>query len=79
MRTNKIGKWLTQRKGVGKMVHGSGSTPKKISKKALIKRPTRDRFEDLMEGDFYNGAFKKSLLIFHECPTRKDAFAVITG
>ena len=65
MRTNKIGKWQTQRKGVGKMVHGSGSTPKKISKKTLTKRPTGDRFEDLMEGEFLNGAFKKILLSLH--------------
>jgi len=64
---------------VGKMVHGSGSTPKKISKKTLTKRQPRDRFEDLMEGEFLNGAFKKSLLILHERPTRKDVFPVITG
>jgi len=56
------------------MVHGSGSTLKKISKKTLTKRPTRDRFEDFMEGEFFNGAFKKSLLILHERPTRKDVF-----
>jgi hypothetical protein len=56
------------------MVHGSGSTPKKISKKTLTKRPTRDRFEDLMEGEFFNGAFKKNLLILHERPTQKDVF-----
>jgi hypothetical protein len=74
MRTNKIGKWQAQRKVVGKMVHGSGSTLKKISKKTLTKRPTRDRFEDFMEGEFFNGAFKKSLLILHERPTRKDVF-----
>jgi len=61
------------------MVHTSGSTFKKISKKSLIRSPTRDRFEDLVEGEFYNGAFKKNLLIFHECPTRKGTFPVITG
>ena len=61
------------------MVHTSGSTLKKISKKTLIKSPTRDRSEDLVEGEFYNGAFKKNLLIFHECPTRKGTFPVITG
>ena len=61
------------------MVHTSGSTLKKISKKSLIRSPTRDRFEDLVEGEFYNGAFKKNLLIFHECPTRKGTFPVITG
>ena len=61
------------------MVHGSGSTPKKISKKTLTKRHTKDRFEDLMEREFFNGAFKKSLLILHERPTQKDVFPAITG
>jgi hypothetical protein len=79
MRTNRIGKQQTQRKVVEKMAHASGSTLKKISKKSLIKPPTRDRFEDLVEGEFYNAAFKKNLLIFHECPARKGAFSVITG
>jgi len=69
----------SQRKVVGEMVHGSGSTPKKISKKTLNKRQPRDRFEGLMEREFFNGAFKRNLLILHECPTRKDAFPVITG
>jgi hypothetical protein len=32
-----------------------------------------------MEGEFYNGAFKKNLLILHECPTRKGTFSEITG
>ncbi|MBP1698536.1 MAG: hypothetical protein H6Q41_3724 [Deltaproteobacteria bacterium] len=61
------------------MAHASGSILKRISKKRLIKPSTRDRFEDLVEGEFYNGAFKKNLLIFHECPSRKGAFPVITG
>jgi hypothetical protein len=61
------------------MVHGSGSTPKKILRKALMRRPTRDRFEDLVDGEFFNGAFKKSLQILHEHPTPKDRFPVITG
>ena len=69
----------SQRKVMGKMVHGSESTPKKISKETLIKRPPRDRFEDRMEKEFFNGAFKKNLLIFHECPPRKGVFSVITG
>jgi hypothetical protein len=79
MRTNRISKYQTQREVVRKMVHASGSATKKISEKTLTKRQPRDRFEDLMGGEFFNGAFKKNLLIFHECPTRKDAFAVITG
>lgn len=61
------------------MVHASGSTLKKISKKSLINPFPRDRFEDLVEGEFYNGALKKKLQIFHECPTRKGTFSAITG
>ena len=61
------------------MVHGSGSATKKILKKTLMRRNPGDRFEGLMEREFFNGAFKKNLLIFHECPTRKDAFPVIMG
>jgi hypothetical protein len=61
------------------MVYPSESTLKKISKKSLTKPPPRNRFEGFMEGEFYNGAFKKNLLIFHECPTRKGAFSAITG
>jgi len=64
---------------MGKMVHGSGSTPKKISKKTLTKRYTKDRFEDLMEREFFNGAFKKNLLILHEGPARKNIFPILTG
>ena len=61
------------------MVHGYESPLKKISKKTLLKDSPGDRFEDLMKGEFFNGAFKKNLLILHEHPTRKDAFPVITG
>jgi len=61
------------------MVHGSWTTHKKISGKALMKYPPGDRFEDHMEGEFYNGAFKKSLLILHERPTKKDVSRMITG
>jgi len=61
------------------MVRGYQSSLKKISKDTLIKHPPRDRFGDLMKGEFFNGAFKKNLLILHEHPTRKDAFPVITG
>ena len=61
------------------MVHGSWSALKKISKDTFIKHPPRNRLEDLMEGEFFNGAFKKSLLILHERPAQKDAFPAITG
>jgi hypothetical protein len=61
------------------MAHGSESTLKKISKKTLLKPSPRNRSEDLMEGEFYNGAFKRNLLIFHERPTQKSVLSVITG
>lgn len=61
------------------MVHGYGLPYKKIPKKTLIKHLSRGRFGDLMEGEFFNGGFKKTLLILHEHPTRKDAFPIITG
>lgn len=61
------------------MVHGYGAPPKKISKKTLIKHSAKGRFEDSMEGEFFNGAFKKTLLILHEHPAQKDALPVITG
>jgi len=61
------------------MVYGSGPPLKKIPKKTFIKYPPRDRFEDLMEGEFFNGAFKKTLLTLHERPTQKDVFRAITG
>ena len=61
------------------MVHGYESPLKKISKKTLLKHPPGDRFGDLIKGEFFNGAFKKNLLILHEHPTWKDAFPIITG
>ncbi len=61
------------------MVHGDGALPKKIPKKTLIKHRAKGRFEDFMEGEFFNGAFKKNLLILHEHPAQKNAFPVITG
>ena len=61
------------------MVYGSGPPLKKISKKAFIKYPPKDRFEDLLKGEFFNGAFKKTLLILHERPSQKDVFPAITG
>jgi hypothetical protein len=60
------------------MLHGSDSIPKKL-RKTLNKRHTKDCFDDLMKGEFFNGAFKKSLLIFHECPSRREGSPVITG
>jgi len=61
------------------MLYGSGSITKKISIKTLIKHPPGDRFDNLMRGEFFNGAFKKILLLSHESPTRKQLFPLITG
>jgi len=61
------------------MVHGSGRITKRISEKTLAQRQTRDRFENLMKGEFFNAAFKKTLLILHEGPTRKDVSPMNTG
>ena len=61
------------------MVHGYGAPPKKILKKTLIKHCAKGCFEDFREGEFFNGAFKKNLLILHEHPAQKNAFPVITG
>jgi hypothetical protein len=79
MKTAKIGEGQTKRKGVAKMIYGSGPVTKKISKKTLIKHRPGDRFDDLMRGEFFNGAFKKSLLVSHEWPTRKQLFPLLTG
>ena len=61
------------------MVHGSDSVSKKSSKRTLTKHHTGDRCEDLMKGEFFNGAFKRSLLLSHESPPRKQQFPFITG
>jgi hypothetical protein len=63
---------------VAKMLYGSGPVTKKISKKTLIKHRPGDRFDDLMRGEFFNGAFKKSLLVSHEWPPRKQLFRLLT-
>ncbi len=61
------------------MVHSSDSFSKKSSKRTLMKHHPGDRFEDLMKGEFFNGAFKKSLLLSHESAPRKQQFPLITG
>jgi len=61
------------------MVHGSESISKKSLKRTLTRQHLGDRFEDLMKGEFFNGAFKKSLLLSHESPLRKQQFPLITG
>ena len=61
------------------MVRGSGSVSKKSLKRTLTKHHPGDRFEGLMKGEFFNGAFKKSLLLSHENPPRKQHVPLITG
>lgn len=79
MRINNIGKYQIKRKGVAKMLYGSGSITKKISRKTLIKHPSGDRFDNLVRGEFFNGAFKKTLLLSHEWSARKQLFPLLTG
>jgi hypothetical protein len=57
----------------------SNSVAKKSLKRTLMKYYPEDRFEDLMKGEFFNGAFKKSLLLSHESPPRKQQFPLIAG
>ncbi len=61
------------------MVHGFDSVSKKILRKVLNKRPSEDCFEERIRGEFFNGAFKKTLLIFHECPVGMEGSTLITG
>jgi hypothetical protein len=61
------------------MVHGSDSVTRKSLKSTLTKHHPDDRFEDLLKREFFNGAFKKSLLVSHESPPRKQQFSLITG
>ncbi len=61
------------------MVHGSDSISKKSSKRTLTKHHPGDRNENLMKGEFFNGAFKKSLLLSHESPPGRQQFPLITG
>ena len=61
------------------MVHGSDSVSKKSLKRTLTKHHPGDHSEDLMKGEFFNGAFKKSLQLCHESPPRKQQFPLITG
>lgn len=62
------------------MVHRSVRTTKRMLEKTLTQRQTRDRFfEELIGGEFFNGAFKKNLLILHEDPTQKGLSPILTG
>jgi len=61
------------------MLQASGSITKQTSKKTLSKHHLGDRSEDLMKGEFFNGAFKKSFMLCRESPNRKQLFLSITG
>jgi hypothetical protein len=61
------------------MLYGSGLITKKISRKTLTRHQPGDRFKELMGGDFFNGAFKKSPQLCHESLTGKQLFPLITG
>jgi hypothetical protein len=61
------------------MLYASGLITKKISRKALTRHQPGNRFKDFMEGDFFNGAFKKIPQLSHEPLTRKQLFPPLTG
>ena len=61
------------------MVHGSNSIPKKVLRKTPERPHPRDCFDNLMRAEFFNGAFRRSLLIVHECQARRNGPSVITG
>jgi hypothetical protein len=61
------------------MFHRSSAINKKILEKALIKHHSGNRFEDLTKGEFFNEAFKKSLLPSHKRPTTRQPLPLITG
>jgi len=69
----------SQEKGDGQMLQSFGPITKQITKKPLTKHHLGDRFEDLMKGEFFNGAFKKSFVFSHESPNRKQLCPSITG
>jgi nicotinamidase-related amidase len=71
-RTNQISQRKTKRREVGDMVYSSVPITKKIPKKALIEHHPEARFEEIMRGEFFNLAPKKSLLLCQECPIRKQ-------
>jgi hypothetical protein len=79
MNDNQDCQMINREKGGGQMLYGSGPNTKKTSKKTSTKHHPGDRFQDLMGGEFFNGAFRKSLLLSHESPTRKQLFPWITG
>ena len=61
------------------MLQGSNPITKKITKKNSIKHHPGGRFQDLSGGEFFNGAFRKSLMLSHESPIRKQLLPWLTG
>jgi hypothetical protein len=61
------------------MVYGPDPITKKNPKKTMIKHQPGSHIEDLMKGEFYNCALKRSLLLSHEWTTKKLLFRLITG
>jgi len=61
------------------MLQGSGPITKKIAKKSSTKHHPGDRFQDPSGGDFFNVAFRKSLMLSHESPIRKQLLPRLTS
>ena len=55
------------------------STAKKISKRIMIPYDLESHLKNPMKDDFFNLAFKKNLLVFHERPFLKKLTPLITG
>ncbi len=54
------------------MLQGSGPITKKITEKNSIKHHPGDRFQDVMGGEFFNRAFRKSLVLSQESQIRNN-------
>jgi hypothetical protein len=52
----------------------SGPITKKTTKKTSPKHHPGDRLQGLLAGEFFNGVFKKTLMVSHESPFRKQLF-----
>ncbi len=61
------------------MFQGSGPITKKTTRKALTRHQPGDHFEHVVKGEFFNGAFRKSLMLSHESPTSQPLSPWITG
>jgi hypothetical protein len=61
------------------MVQNSGSIAKKISKRIVTRFYFDGHFENPIKEDFFNLAFKKNLIVFHERPSSGKPALLITG